>query len=115
MVSYLVAERVSYGINRNDPWNHTCISRCFEDCMHTFGISKWYSIICIEIVTYMLGEDYSHTTTLIYDVEGAINKGYTETLPILVSRTKIFMLLFNVLPETLPPTLHKFLFPKDTV
>ena len=53
----------------------------------------------IGIVTYILGEDCSHTTTLIYDIydiEGAINNGYTATLLILVSRTKIFPLSLSL-------------------
>ena len=59
-------------------------------------------IICIEIVTYYTGEDCSHATALKYDVEGAINNGCTAALPILVSRTKIFILLCHVLPVIMP-------------
>ena len=52
---------------------------------------------------FVLGDDCSHAAALIFNVEGAINNGYTETLPILVSETKIFILLFHVIPETYPP------------
>ena len=57
----------------------------------------------------------THSAAFIFNVEGAINNRYTATLPILFSRTNIFILLFHVLLETLPPSLHKFLFPKATV
>ena len=60
----------------------------------------------------MLGEDCSHTGEFMFNVEGAINDGYAATFPILVSRIKTFILLFIVLPETPPPTPHKFLFPR---
>ena len=35
-----------------------------------------------------------------------------QARPILVNRTNIFYFLFHVLSDTLPPTLHNFLFPK---
>ena len=52
-----------------------------------------YSLICIEIVTYILGEDCSHSAALILNVEDTINNVCTATLPILVSRAKIFSLV----------------------
>ena len=39
----------------------------------------WYSSILIEVVSYILGEDCSHTTAIIYDVEGAINNIHRNT------------------------------------
>ena len=78
--------------------------------MHSF--CKWKCIVLIVFINlywncclYTRRRLFSFCSTNL-NVEGAINNGYKATLPILVSRTKIVIPLFHVLPETLPPTLN---------